>query len=90
MTPRFPQGYPNQRPVKWIKAVPRTQFTQGALYELGSAIGLFKVTTYAEEYREVLVGGLVEEPAGQDETVGIVAEEIEEEHPGLRFENLGA
>jgi len=31
-----------------------------------------------DEYREVLAGGSVEEPVSQDETVGIVAEEIEE------------
>jgi restriction system protein len=71
-------GYPNQRPAKWIKAVPRTRFTQGALYELGSAMSLFQVKTYADEYREALAGDSVEEPVSQDETVGIVAEEIEE------------
>ncbi len=29
------EGYPNLRPVKWLKALPRTHFTQGALYEIG-------------------------------------------------------
>jgi restriction system protein len=41
-------------------------------------MSLFLVKTYADEYREALAGGLVEEPVSQDETVGIVAEEIEE------------
>jgi restriction system protein len=76
--PKISPGYPNQRQVTWIKGVPRTQFTQGALYELGSAMSLFLVKTYADEYREVLEGGSVDEPASEDETLGIVAEEIEE------------
>jgi restriction system protein len=76
--PKVSPGYPNQRPVKWIKAVPRTQFTQGALYELGSAMSLFQIKTYADEYKEILAGVSVEESVSQDETVGIVAEEIEE------------
>ncbi len=76
--PQVSSGYPNQRPVKWIKAVARTQFTQGALYELGSAMSLFQVKTYADEYKEALAGISVEKPVSQDETVGIVAEEIEE------------
>jgi len=54
--PKVSPGYPNQRPVKWIKAVPRTQFTQGALYELGSAMSLFQIKTYADEYKEILAG----------------------------------
>lgn len=76
--PKISAGYPNQRAVKWVKAIPRTQFTQGALYELGSAMSLFQVKTYADEYREVLAGGSVEEPVSQDETVGVVADEIVE------------
>lgn len=76
--PKTSPAYPNMRPVKWIKAVPRTQFTQGALYELGSAMSLFQVKTYADEYREVLEGGAVSEPISEDETVAAVAEDIEE------------
>jgi len=76
--PQVSPGYPNQRIVKWVKAVPRTDFSQGALYELGSAMSLFQVKTYADEYRAVLEGEAVPEPVSQDETVAVVAEEIEE------------
>jgi len=31
--------------------VSRTTFSQGALYEIGSAMSLFQVTTYPEESR---------------------------------------
>ncbi|HZL29342.1 MAG TPA: restriction endonuclease [Acidobacteriaceae bacterium] len=71
-------SYPNRRTVKWLKSVPRTQFTQGALYELGAAMSLFQVKNYPEEYRAVLSGSAVAEPVDEDETVAVIAEEIEE------------
>jgi len=76
--PQSSPGYPNQRAVKWLKSVPRTGFSQGALYELGSAMSLFSVKTYADEYRAALEGVASPEPVSQDETVAMVAEEIEE------------
>jgi len=48
--------YLNQRAVKWIKNIPRTKFSQGALYELGSACSLFQVKNYADEYEAALLG----------------------------------
>jgi restriction system protein len=71
-------GYPNQRSVKWLKAVPRDHFTQGALYEIGSAISLFQVRNYADEFRAALEGKQAIVPAKGDETVAAVAEDIEE------------
>jgi restriction system protein len=53
-------------------------FRQGALYELGSAMSLFQVKNYAEEYGAVLAGGPAAEPVVHDETVAAVAEDIEE------------
>jgi restriction system protein len=42
--------YPNARSVDWIRAgIPRDQFTQGCLYELGSAMSVFTVKTHDEE-----------------------------------------
>lgn len=73
------EPYPNRRHVKWLKAVPRTQFTQGALYELGSAMSLFQVRNYADEYMTALKGSPVPPPSPEkDETVAAVAEDIEE------------
>jgi restriction system protein len=76
--PSLEENYPNLRPVKWLKALPRTDFTQGALYEVGSAMGLFQVKTYAEEFRDAVEGKPAPPPVTKDETVGLVAEEIEE------------
>ncbi len=35
----------NTRTVKWLKHLPRTAFSQGALYEIGSAMTFFSVKT---------------------------------------------
>ena len=67
---------PHLRAVRWLKVVPRTQFTQGALYEINSPITLHQIRNYAEEVHAVLVGSnSMSDPV--DETVSAVAEEIE-------------
>ena len=77
--PKTEPGYPNVRTVKWLRAVPRTRFSQGAFFEIGSAMSLFLVKTNAEEFLAALEGKnapvtLVE----QDQSVAAVAEDIEE------------
>lgn len=49
--------YVQTRKVKWIKHLPRTAFSQGALYEVGSALSLFLVKNYADEFLSVLDKG---------------------------------
>jgi len=72
-------AYPNLRAVTWLKALPRTHFSQGALYEIGSAMSLFQVKNYADEFRAMLEGKSVPAvPIAQDDTVAAVAEDIEE------------
>lgn len=46
--------YVQTRKVKWLKHLPRTAFSQGALYEVGSALSLFMVKNYADEYLAAL------------------------------------
>ena len=46
--------YPNRRKVKWLKHLPRTAFSQGALHEVGSALSFFQVKNYADEYFKAL------------------------------------
>jgi len=71
------KDYVNQRKVKWLKHFPRTAFSQGALYEIGSAMTLFSVRNYADEFLDALdrksVAVLPEE---DDETVAATADEI--------------
>lgn len=70
--------YPNIRPVEWLKHIPRTKFSQGALYEIGSALSLFQVKNYSEEFFAALSGETISEPVEEDATVAKVAEEIEQ------------
>ena len=74
--PRFP----HQRPVKWLRTVPRTHFTQGALYEIGSAMTLFLVKNFADEFRVAIEGKAAKVPPdpAKDETIPVVTENIEE------------
>lgn len=72
-------AYPHQRSVKWLKSLPRTQFSQGALHELGSAMSFFLVKNYAQEFHAAITGTAPAPIKGtEDETVGLVAEEIEQ------------
>lgn len=70
--------YPNRRKVKWLKHIPRTAFSQGALHEVGSALSFFQVKNYADEYLKALdkdFKGNILEP-DTDETVAQTADEI--------------
>ena len=49
--------YVQQRSVKWLKHIPRTYFSQGALYEIGSAMTLFAVKNYSDEFLAALDKG---------------------------------
>jgi restriction system protein len=77
--PDLSSGYPNMRSVKWLKSLPRTAFSQGALYEIGSAMSLFQVKTYTDEFLSALENKpvVVAKPE-EDETVASVAENIEQ------------
>lgn len=74
------QEYVQQRDVKWLKHLPRTAFTQGALYEIGSAMSLFSVKNYADEFFAALEKGFTSSKAmdiaDEDATVAATADEI--------------
>ena len=77
--PSTERGYPNVRAVEWLASSPRTHFSQGALYEIGSAMSLFLIRNYAEEFRQVARGEMPNpQSAKQDETVAAVTKDIEE------------
>lgn len=77
--PKTEPAYPNVRKVKWLREVPRTQFSQGALYEIGSAMSLFMVKNYADEFRAALEGKVAPVVSVSDDaSVAAVAEDIEE------------
>jgi restriction system protein len=76
--PKIEAYYPHHRPVKWIQEFPRTRFSQGALYETGSAMSFFQVKNYAHEFLSALSGKEAVITQGQDESVSYVVEEIEQ------------
>ncbi len=71
--------YVQQRKVKWLKHLPRTAFSQGALYEIGSALTFFMVKNYADEFLAALESSgkkLPMQEEGEDESIGATADDI--------------
>jgi restriction system protein len=70
-------SYFHRRDVQWLKQVPRTRLSQGALYEIGSAMTLFQVKNYADEWLAILDDRQpLPPPPDEDETVAAVTEDI--------------
>ena len=73
----FDEGQPTYaqtRAVKWIKHIPRTAFSQGALYEIGSAMAFFTVKNYTDEFLDSLEKGFKGKATAavdDDETIGV-------------------
>jgi restriction system protein len=71
-------NYVQTRKVKWLKHLPRTAFSQGALYEIGSAMTFFAVKNYADEFMAALDKDFKKSLSSdsEDESVGATAEDI--------------
>ena len=88
--PKKEPGYPNLRAVKWIRSIPRTQFSQGALYEIGSALSFFQVKNYADDFHVAVEGKkILPPPADEPETVAHIAEDIEVNTRDFILKQLG-
>jgi len=70
--------YPQRRRVKWLKHLPRTAFSQGALGEVGSALTFFSVRNFADEFLSALEDDFkpIEIAQDTDEDVAKTGEEI--------------
>lgn len=71
--------YVQQRKVKWLKHLPRTAFSQGALYEIGSAMSFFAVKNYGDEFLDALSAKNIKpilSTEEEDETVAATADDI--------------
>ncbi len=70
--------YVQQRSVEWLKHLPRTAFSQGALYEIGSAMSLFAVKNYASEFLAAIDKNFKPDIAANDddESVAATADDI--------------
>jgi restriction system protein len=69
---------PNRRTVKWIKHIPRAEFSQAALNEIGSALTLFKVSTNGDEFLAALEGKSFETAEIDEVAAERVTEQLEE------------
>lgn len=70
--------YVQTRNVKWVKHLSRTAFSQGALYEIGSAMAFFMVKNYADEFMAALDKDFKKNFStdSEDESVGATADDI--------------
>ena len=69
--------YVNKRKVRWIKTLPRTAFSQGALYEIGSFLTLFKIKNYTSEFLSVLdIKKIDISKVEEDDSVAITSDAI--------------
>lgn len=75
--------YAHQRKTEWIQTAEPSEITQGALYEAGSALSLFIIRNYSDEWLSLLDSPkqpVTEVPPSdleEDPTVGPVADQIE-------------
>lgn len=74
------EEYRHQRKVKWLRHLPRTAFSQGALYETGSVLSFFRLKTYGDEFVHALDDDfdvhVFSKSDVEDVSVGATAEEI--------------
>jgi restriction system protein len=82
--------YPHRRRVRWMKSVPRADFSQSALHEIGSAITLFLVTTHAEEFLAALEGKSTLAQDVDDATADEVSTQVEESAEDFIIKRLKA
>ena len=71
-------NFQQQRKVSWLKELPRAAFSQGALYEVGSALTFFQIKNYADEYLDAL-HGKTSKVLEEDKSVALTADEIEDQ-----------
>jgi restriction system protein len=67
--PNIEANYPHTRRVKWLKHVPRTEFSKAALYEIGSALSFFCVKNHADEFIYAVTGEAVKPSAREVEKI---------------------
>lgn len=74
----MPEDCPNVRPIRWIKSLPREEFSQPALYEMGSFLTLFEIRNNADEIIAAMRGEKYESADLDDASAGEVGKQAEE------------
>lgn len=65
-----------RRPVAWRAHIPRSSFSQAALYEIGSALTLFQVANNADEFLGAFSGHAPQETVVDDAGAEVVSEQV--------------
>lgn len=89
--PSISKIYCNVRKVEWLKSLPRTSVSQGALYEIGSALSLFQVKNYVDDILKFLDTDVAHTQLSvtrNDETIDDVFENIEDNTRDFIFKRL--
>jgi restriction system protein len=76
--PAVSDEYPNTRAVMWQKTLPLTAVSQGALHELGSALTLFQLRNYGDEFLEATAEKASTSDQEDDEAVASVTTEVQQ------------
>lgn len=76
--PKADQQFPHRIMVKWGRHVPRAEFSQNALHEIGSAVTLFQVKNNTDEFIAAFEGKPIESADVDEDTVETVAATTEE------------
>ena len=93
--------FTGKRNIKWIKTLPRESFSQGALYEAGSFLTVFRIKHYADEFinaienkkKEIIVDSeeaenLVTAEAIKELTKDYVLKELKRVYKGYDLEEV--
>ncbi len=76
--PAADSRHPNRRKVKWVRKLPRAEFSQNALHEIGAAIALFQVKNNAEEFLSAFEGNPLPSVDVDDDTAEAASAATEE------------
>lgn len=82
------EEYVHKRKVKWFKHVQRTDLTQGALYEMGSFLTLFKIKNYSDEILSIINNKKVRKDSEEDENIASTYEFIKDNTKDYLLKNL--
>ena len=86
--PAVSDEYPNTRAVVWQKTLPLTAVSQGALHELGSALTLFQLRNYGDEFLEATAEKASTSDQEDDEAVASVTTEVQQTTEDFILRNL--
>lgn len=92
--------YPQKRKVEWLHHIERSNFSQGALYELGSILSFFNVKNYYDEFENIIENKVKRKQIEEDlfpstdaimeSTKDYVLRELSKNYKGYELENVVA